>query len=262
MKNISILFLATITLFSCNKDNIIVKEVNENIQIVEKSFIPDALYHYENLTQKTSGYLSVQSYRTLATKDNPESGSFKVGGIILDNSGDAQNFGTMTIGNLSMNANPNYGNTYGLREKIGMDLYGTNVSFSLNSILPTKEMYVPKIINITSHSQHNNPTINIDENIEWNTDNNNDLGVIITISYYPEENIELSNQHSEVIYHAVLTEDNGSYSFTNNDLSLFPPNANLSIKLIRGNYQIETTTDDRELTLWTYSMMEGIFQYQ
>lgn len=262
MKNISLIIFIMLSLLSCNKDNTVVKTVNQEIERIEKAFIPDVLYHYGTLTKKTSGYLSVQSYRTLALKNNLSSGSFKVGGIILNNQGEPQDFGNMNIGNITMNSNSNYGNMYGLRDKVGMDLYGTNTSFSVNTLLPTAEMYIPKIINITSHSQDNNPTISTNSDIDWNVDTENDLGVIIVLTYYPEDNIALNNQYNEEVYHAILTEDDGSYSFSNEDLSKFPPNSKLMLKLIRGNYKIETTNDSRELTIWAYSMMEGVFSYQ
>ncbi len=262
MKNISIIIFITFSLFSCNKDNVVTETVNQEIERIEKAFIPDVLYHYGKLTKKTSGYLSVQSYRTLALKDNSSGGSFKAGGIILDNQGNPQDFGNMNIGNISMNANSSYGNMYGLRDKVGMDLYGTYTSFNINNFLSSTEMYIPKIIDITSHNQDNNPTVSINSNIDWTLDTKNDLGVIIVLTYYPDNNIALNSQYPEEIYHAILTEDDGSYSFSNQDLSKFPSNSNLMIKLIRGNYKIETADDGKALTIWAYSMMEGVFNYQ
>jgi hypothetical protein len=222
MKKLILLFCVVVFLFSCNKDNTIVKTLNENFERVEKAFIPEVLSHYENLTKETSGYLSIQSYRTLAIKNEPQSGSFKVGGIILNDDGEPENFGDMTIGNVTMNANSTYGNSYGLRETEGISLYGTNTSFQLNTLLPSVNMYVPNIINITNYDYPNNVTISDNSPIEWNLDANNKLGVIMIVSYHPEDNIALSNQYSEDIFKVILTEDDGNYVLTGSDLSLFP----------------------------------------
>lgn len=70
--------------------------------------------------------------------------------------------------------------------------------------------------------------------ISWNSDETNDKGVYFVIEY-TNEDIEGSPTYAKVIQ----TNDDGSYTFTNEDFGIIPPNSNVIIRMIRGNYTKE-----------------------
>jgi|GEM_PF-5204658 hypothetical protein len=257
MKNFLILIFSVIVLTSCNKDSKIIEQVN-NVQRVEKSLIPAIIQHYQNITQPTSGIVKLHLYRTLATKDQPQGGSSSIDGYILDDNGDPQDFGTITVGTTSLTANPNNGNMYGGGDVESHEHYGFNTTFA-GSILPNTTMYVPEKIDITNFEQipGNRPVIQAGTTIEWNKDDKNSLGVLISVKYL---NIDNGAEHTQV-GDVVLVDDDGSYTFTNDFLSQFPSNSKLRVMLTRGNYEVVTGTDGRKIMLCNYSMMEGLFEY-
>jgi hypothetical protein len=258
MKNILILTLSIIMLTSCNKDAEIIEQVN-NVQRVEKSLIPAVIQHYQNITQPTNGIVKLHLYRTLAIKNEPQGGSSSIDGYILDDNGEAQDFGTITVGTTSLAANSNNGNMYGGGNIESREYYGLNTTFTGTS-LPSTTMYIPKKIDITNFEQipGNRPVIQTGTTIEWNDDDKNSLGVLIIVKYLSIDNP--SGEHPEV-EDVVLTGDDGTYTFTNDFLSQFPDNSKLSVTLVRGNYEVVTATDGRKIMLCNYSMMEGLFDY-
>ncbi len=258
-QNLVVLLLLFI-LTSCSKENNVV-EIQKTTNRVEKSLLPDILQHYEHLTTPTSGYLSIKSYRTLANKNRTE-GSYQTGGLVLDNHGEPNDFGLLTIGDIQMQSEPNRNFMYGLNSNEGQQFYGTTTNFQLGSILESTPMYIPQLIEITNYNQSTNPSFGIGSEINWNSDVQNSLGVLIIVSYHVVDNPSMGNSYPETIKDVVLVEDDGNYIFTNDFLNKFPVGAKLKVELARGNYKIETAIDGRNLTLWAYTIMGGILKYE
>ena len=85
--------------------------------------------------------------------------------------------------------------------------------------------------------------------IKWNADFNNSNGVVIEFSGYDNTNVER--------YTYKLVPDNGQYTITSNDLSIYPKSKNglgLNITLTRGNLFFTRGTDGRtyNFTVTTY----------
>lgn len=253
MKN-CLFFLTILLLFNaCTKD--------EHIQRVERNMMPLLLRHYEKNIEETSGVITLTFFRTLAIKNEVQGGVPSVTGAILDDNGEAQDFGTLTIGSTPVFADSNNGNTYGGgRNEATRPLYGTRTLFSLENSFSDFPMYIPKAITITNFEQiaGNRPKIQEGTTINWNKDEQNDKDIIILVDCDVCDN---SGQGIETIKEVILTNDDGAYTFKKKNLSQFPNNSRLQVTLIRGNYEVVTATDGREILLCNYSMMVGVFDY-
>lgn len=120
-------------------------------------------------------------------------------------------------------------------------LYGSNVDYDVvssnNSTIKSSSVYVPKKIKLTRTLEE----ITDGSIINWNSDSDNDNGVIIRVMYEPIEQTDMNllYRNQDPIVDAIMTDDTGEYSFTNNFLRQFPKDGILNVTIYRGTINID-----------------------
>lgn len=117
-------------------------------------------------------------------------------------------------------------------------LFGNYLGYNIKNSQNNNKMYIPKLLKI----YYSDKTIKNGSILKWNTDTDNKKGIIIWLSYTPLDQGDMSiiSNNRKVITHGLTTEDDGSYTITENDLERFPKNSVLSINIARTNYIINS----------------------
>lgn len=115
------------------------------------------------------------------------------------------------------------------------------------------ELYVPKVIEIEDTTPLGTP-ISPAYSLFWNADPDNNIGLHIKIEYDPIFNSAFLEDYPEILTYYINTEDDGQYSFTSNDLEIFPDGATLLIRGLRGNFEeVGFNGSDDDVLIYTYS---------
>ncbi|MDO8365235.1 MAG: hypothetical protein Q7T20_00465 [Saprospiraceae bacterium] len=262
MKKASILLLLIVA-SGCSKDNSVQKFI-EDLLSSQRNQLPSEIQILELLQLPTDGYASITSYATLSTQPfrGPE---IMIRGFGYSKEGLSSDFGPLAFSSIITNTISETNFDYLTIGAPGSkDLYGTITPISLagKNGLPgfNTNFYVPKMMTITSPSFSNNSVISQGTTISWEADSNNTFGVGIAIHYNPNafENYGL-NQSGSTVTNLVRVEDTGNYTITANNLAGIPVNAELTLRIGRGNYQRVSMPNDYHFGLIAYSIIAHPF---
>jgi len=109
-------------------------------------------------------------------------------------------------------------------------------------------IYAPKLLEVTSFPNYDGWSpieLTVGSEITWNADPNNEHGVGILLRYDPlgEYNGRNGGIAGTNRTNYLITEDDGSYTFTEDDLAGFPEGMRIELDMARGNYKRVPTTD-------------------
>lgn len=126
--------------------------------------------------------------------------------------------------------------------------FGQNASFRLtDSSKPDlrngelSQIYIPAALDISITEV---PSLSDGYQIVWNEDVQNVSGVFIVVEYYPFENPNFSEDYPDEIIHYINIEDDGSYSFNVSDFPGIPTNAIVTLKILRGAFDLGESEED------------------
>ena len=256
-------FLMLMLALGCQKENP-AQKIAEEILSAERDLLPSEIQILNLLRLPTDGYAAITSYATLSTQPfrGPE---VVIRAYGYSKAGIKSDFGVLTFGTVVANPISTTNNDYLTVGVPGAkDLYGTNSAISLagKNGLPgfSSNFYIPKMMTITSPSFSNNSTISQGTTITWESDSNNSFGVGIAIDYDPN-GVENSHQNESggTVLNLVRTQDSGSYTISASDLAGIPVNAELTLRIGRGNYQRVTMPNDYHFGLIAYSIVAHAF---
>jgi hypothetical protein len=104
------------------------------------------------------------------------------------------------------------------------------------------EVYVPELINVTYNTQNLEPGTAI----RWNTDNLNENGVAISVEYYAVNQLDTGIAFANIatIKRSFVLDDSlGTYTFSQEDLEIFPNMALLDINVLRAGFDTDENSD-------------------
>ena len=237
---------------ACEKDKLNTSSISDPT-VDFRSAVPGVLPIIDLLNKSVDGYISLSHDASPRIEGGVTSDAFTVGGFIVNNSNQEYgNFGVLTVADskqvackpenyyaeaFDTGANSILGNT------ISVTLSGAGVNPSMSNTI-----YAPKLMEVTSFPNYDGWSpieLTIGSEITWNADPNNDVGVGIMLEYDPvgfyngaNGGVEGSNRTNYIV-----TEDDGSYTFTAEDFAGFPAGMRIEISVGRGNYKRVSTTD-------------------
>lgn len=151
------------------------------------------------------------------------------------------------------------------------DIYGQSTSIKLidenNTVTMDESVEFPKGIVIDNSSLTHGTFKDItpqNNSVNWSSDANNTAGIVIIITYDPENalNYSLKNEgHDQEIRKVIFTQDTGTYTFTNSDFSGMPMNAHVEMSLARGICDVIHNNSGEKILVTSYIATTSIFQY-
>jgi len=223
------------------------------------------LAYYDFITQGTNGFFGIKSYVSVPEQDTVRA-TF-IGGHFFDTSRTTINGGTVKFKNYTLTASSSPSYTYGLSSNQGEDLFGQKIALEANpdhnnnsTYKIQDSLYIPELISLAA--PENNTTIEEGTDIKWNTDLNNEVGILLILQYDPDQidNGSFSSTYRDPIVKAVTTIDDGLYTLTREDLSDFPDGAKVSLIVLRVNYKtIQKSGQPVTCGVYAYTAVEGFF---
>jgi opacity protein-like surface antigen len=136
----------------------------------------------------------------------------------------------------------------------------SNSSSDENSV---ESVYIPSMVKAEYLGLQDGKII-IGSEIVWNSDDQNENGVVVSIEYSPLSQLEksIANQKTTPLLKGITTEDNGSYTITSQDLSGFPQNAILTFYVARAGYGISTNEAGEDYSLAGLTVNRADFKIQ
>jgi len=129
----------------------------------------------------------------------------------------------------------------------------------------TDSLYVPMEIEAVApvRVEGDSATFVIQEgfNLRWNVDHRNMKGVIIYLQYAPDDpfNYKLKDTHPKAEHKVITVKDvPEGYVFKNSDLSDFPNQGMVTIRLGRANY-VTLKNGDKNYNVAAFTMCHGIY---
>ena len=281
MKYLSYLLLGLLVFnSSCKKDSQFVKKARQVVLPAEIRSLwtaaEDVLYE---LSLPVDGYIMIGNNTTHHNQTSIPGEHIYVDGFILNSSGVASDFGTFSIDSTHYITPTQVNGHYGYKLLPGTEdlsyLFGNNNSYSLagnaGSAFPgfvNESLYFPEAIMISSPSYIGGQidTTEVNDNITWNADSIDSIGVSIVLSYDPIKNVAnglvLNNPDPIIKYYHVL--DNGSFQLSPTVLSNFPAGSKLDVHLARGNYKrvTATGTSTYNIGILNYTKISTIIQIE
>lgn len=247
------LLMVGLSAVSCEKNG-----VSELKETAKRSGvpIPTLLQYYNEISGHKDGYCGIESFATYATQDI-ERANFD--GRFWDNGNNTlKSVGSIAAGSVVIN--PNTQNTYTVVNDNLIGLYGETVTFKIETKTPS--FYVPHFIRFESPVMTQNSTLGPNQTITWNKDANNTKGVIIKITYHPDDNTtHKALGYDKIIIHPILVSDIGQYTFAANDFPGIPDGAEIDITLIRANYDRITLDGGDDILVYAYTRVRGTVMY-
>jgi hypothetical protein len=222
------------------------------------------LGYYNFIQQQHKNVISVQSYTTLPAQNTSERLALAQAVFKNDNGIATKSFEEVKIDNLSLPFQ-NDGDTFVSEDYSQIkSFYGKQTQFSMknssNQILSTN-IYIPMEIKLTSGFSPNNAVIlKNGQTITWNSDSQNTKGVVIVIEYDPDLNTNqnIVSNYPNYISKVIGLEDNGSYTFKEQDLSSFPVGASVRFTIGRAGFSLFQPANSQETySLCGYSILQG-----
>ena len=266
---ISVLLLSFLFIFSCEKDQLFPSAISD--QIVElRSNVPEVLPILDLLKEPVDGYVSFSHSGHPQVGGGIQGDDINCGGFISGKEDQVnKNFGLLSIANKAIECKPE--NYYSQLFFTGAsDLFGSNIPVALagtNEKPPMSSViYAPELLEVTSFPDFDgwHPIeMTVGSEITWNADANNENGVGILLRYDPLG--EYNGRHGgiEGTNHSYyfVTEDDGSYTFTEEDLAGFPADHRIEVDMARGNYKRVATADNQyHIGVICYSLNSFSFQ--
>jgi hypothetical protein len=219
--------------------------------------------------ENLDGYVSVIGKNTIQA-GYPLSGAFVVNAMFRDN-----NLNTYALGNITVDGKaviPDYSdgtylaadsNTKVMRESFGKTIEakmepsgGFETQFNTMLYLPKELTYVRinnSLVDVDYFPLQRNATIS------WPSDPMNQRGVSIFNQFIPGTlgNEEISTSYDKGLVYSIITEDDGEFTLDPNKLPSFPDNSAVQLEVGRGNYVIETTSDNKKVIVYGYTKVRG-----
>lgn len=267
-KIIYISILSVFTLLSCSDDN----GVETNTVI--KSKVASIDDYFEFLNTETTGSVVVQSISTplsneafMATstiKGDKTPLALKVGQKTISfTNREYSQFSKKSSSNVNIdNMSEIFGGTF--KVELGSNQLNakrsSNSSSDENSV---ESVYIPSMVKAEYLGLQDGKII-IGSEIVWNSDDQNENGVVVSIEYSPLSQLEksIANQKTTPLLKGITTEDNGSYTITSQDLSGFPQNAILTFYVARAGYGISTNEAGEDYSLAGLTVNRADFKIQ
>lgn len=103
------------------------------------------------------------------------------------------------------------------------------------------EMYIPQPLELSINEV---PNLSESFSLNWNADENNELGVYVIVQYTAFENPALSETHPDKLVNYINIEDTGSYTFSVDDFPSIPEDALVTLKILRGAFELSEDGND------------------
>jgi hypothetical protein len=178
-------------------------------------------FTHEMAKQKGSGTILIQSNDYLTTQErlnniNVSERSGKPNSIQF-NGPDNQSF-----------------NILGRSQTENTSLFGNRLNYAIQN--GTKNsMYIPKLLKVRFDSNE----LKEGMVVSWNADDLNSRGVVIWITYKPTNQLySIAKDNMNYITDGLVTEDNGSYRITKDDLARFPESSQVTLNVLRTNFDV------------------------
>jgi len=125
-----------------------------------------------------------------------------------------------------------------------------------------ESVYIPNLIQVQFSGLQNGKIIEGSQ-ISWNSDSDNENGVVLGIEYNPLSQLEESivTQKSDRLLKGVTLVDNGSYTISQQDLIDYPSNAMLTFYIGRAGYSI-TSDGAKDYSLAGLTVSRADFKIQ
>lgn len=281
MKYLSFLLLGLLVLISsCKKDTLFVKNTPQVFLPAEIrslwSKAQDAIYE---LSLPVDGYIIVANQATHFNQTSIPGEYMHISGFILNSSGVASDFGTFSINSTDSLTASLSNDQYEYQLLPGTvdlsSLFGNTNSYSLSGNsgsgypgFSNESLYFPDALLLTSPTYHIGliDTTDVGDNITWNADTNNSIGVSIALEYQPGENVAngIASNYPEPIIKHYHVQDNGSFQLSSTVLSDFPAGSILVVRLARGNYKRVTATGSTTyyIGIINYTMIRTTIQLE
>lgn len=123
--------------------------------------------------------------------------------------------------------------------------------------------YIPNIVKAEFLELQDNKIV-VGSEVIWNTDDQNENGVVISIEYNPLSQLEkgIVDKKSDPLLKGITTQDDGSYTITSQDLAEFPQNAMLTFYVARAGYGISTNDNGEDYSLAGLTVNRADFKIQ
>lgn len=281
-KNTLIIALLIPVLFSCNKTEKIKSYFPNNPELATLATYSDVF------TKKTNAVFGIIQTGTMHSNyTDPQvspNSFFSFQGEFITDKGELLNGGIVKAGDTEFKCNPlGRSKVYGADKFLPVaDFSGKNIPFSFQKPYSftdtsianqfggvTKEnLYVPKMINITSPKYENDAQLNTISTatvFKWDVDPNNiKKGIIVGVEYDPNSygNINFKSNHPKYIIHGTVIEDNGSIQIPESLFSGIAKGAEVKIVLGRANYKLFTDAEGIPFTLYAYNCKYGFYTFK
>jgi hypothetical protein len=169
---------------------------------------------------------------------------------------------------VNMNVNPS-ATVFSSEDPNLKNLFGTEAYFTVNipNIGASKEkLYVPNLLKASILMKDGYPvTKSSGLALNWAVDRNplNDKGVLVELFYdasaNKSTNVNASSLPSQSITKYIVVPDDGNYLLSKVDLAELPSNANITIKIYRGNFKTATIGKEQEISLLVYDQFYNAF---
>lgn len=114
------------------------------------------------------------------------------------------------------------------------NLYGSTLNYNIQNGLK-KALYIPQLLKVGFDSNELKQGLKV----TWNTDNLNLRGVVIWITYKPTNQLYIiAKDNMNYITDGLVVEDNGSYTITADNLARFPINSQVTLNVLRTNFEV------------------------
>jgi hypothetical protein len=241
MKHCHLLFL--VLLFSCSN--------TKKIELSKSEFKAYNEKMYSFFGIKANANFGFQFNKPINNSVDTSGGSLIFQGGYFDENEKSLTGGTVLLGERVKNINIRTQN--GLDTIIDKKIIGTNQLFSfqfpnkdsgvIEQLTTEKVFYIPKLLKFTSKSPEGdieNFIIKVGDTFTWEPDINNDRKEIIVGVEYKSIglfNEKFKKSNPKNVSHAIVIEDKGTFTFTDNLFQNIPKDATVNIIFSRRNYK-------------------------
>lgn len=237
MKQIIFSFFFLIILSSCSKDNEnnLLTQTRNSMLIQQRQMLPTQAEMLAELLVPVDGYVFMYSFTTLASQDLTRDAH--IVGTMSYNGNKYQNLGQTQFAGIELDKRET-NNYYKSDSDDLITTYGTTQQLEIEGNRKAayqSDVYIPELIRINSPTENFNPLFE-GATITWTPDEKNHRGIGILLEY------GFSEEHKKFIH----TEDDGSYTFTSDDIKEAMENEakRIQISLGRGDYQRLKSSSD------------------
>ena len=236
MKQILFPFFFLIILASCSKnnENNLLSQTRNKMLIQQRQMLPTQAEMLAELLVPVDGYMVMYSFTTHASQNLIRDAHIE--GVMSHNGNKNQDLGLTQLANIELDKRVD--NHYKSDSDDLITTYGATQRLEIagnNKAAYQSDVYIPELIHVNTPSDDTNPLFD-GATITWTPDEKNHRGIGILLEYGSSE------EYKKFIH----TEDDGSYTFTSDDIKEAMDNeANrIEISLGRGDYQRLLSSSD------------------